>query len=105
MPADAEPTPTRRPPASTPVADRLSIDAALDELPEDFRVAVVLRDVGDLDYAEIAEALGVPIGTVKSRIARGRRHARRAAREPRRPVATSKPSDTGRSTDRPPDTP
>jgi RNA polymerase sigma-70 factor (ECF subfamily) len=53
-------------------ADRLSIDAALAELPEDFRVAVVLRDVGDLDYAEIAEALGVPVGTVKSRIARGR---------------------------------
>ena len=43
------------------------------DLPEDFRVPVVMRDVGDLDYAEIAEALGVPIGTVKSRIARGRR--------------------------------
>jgi len=53
-------------------ADRLSIDAALDSLPEDFRTAVVLRDVADLDYAEIAEALGVPVGTVKSRIARGR---------------------------------
>jgi RNA polymerase sigma-70 factor (ECF subfamily) len=53
-------------------ADRLSIDAALSDLPEDFRVAVVLRDVGDLDYAEIAEALDVPVGTVKSRIARGR---------------------------------
>ncbi len=52
--------------------DRLSIDAALDDLPEDFRVAVVLRDVADLDYAEIAVALDVPVGTVKSRIARGR---------------------------------
>jgi RNA polymerase sigma-70 factor, ECF subfamily len=52
--------------------DRLAIDAALDELPEDFRTAVVLRDVADLDYAEIAVALGVPVGTVKSRIARGR---------------------------------
>jgi len=52
--------------------DRLSIDAALAALPEDFRVAVVLRDIGDLDYAEIAEVLGVPVGTVKSRIARGR---------------------------------
>lgn len=54
------------------VADRLSIDAALDELPDEFRTAVVLRDIADLDYAEIADALGVPVGTVKSRIARGR---------------------------------
>ena len=56
----------------TAVADRMAIDDALDELPEEFRAAVVLRDVADLDYAEIAEALGVPVGTVKSRIARGR---------------------------------
>jgi RNA polymerase sigma-70 factor (ECF subfamily) len=55
------------------VADRLAIDEALAELPEDFRVPVVMRDVGDLDYAEIALELGVPVGTVKSRIARGRR--------------------------------
>ncbi len=54
------------------VADRLALDAALAELPDEFRVAVVLRDVGDLDYAEIATALDVPVGTVKSRIARGR---------------------------------
>lgn len=51
---------------------RLDVDAALRELPEDFRVAVVLRDLCDLDYAEIAEVLGVPAGTVRSRIARGR---------------------------------
>jgi RNA polymerase sigma-70 factor (ECF subfamily) len=56
----------------TGIVDRMAIDAALDELPEEFRAAVVLRDVADLDYAEIAEALGVPVGTVKSRIARGR---------------------------------
>ena len=55
------------------VADRMAIDAALADLPEDFRVPVVMRDVGDLDYAEIATELGVPIGTVKSRIARGRK--------------------------------
>ena len=56
------------------VADRAAIDEALAALPEEFRLAVVLRDVADLDYAEIAEALGVPAGTVKSRIARGRAH-------------------------------
>ncbi|MEQ1703044.1 MAG: sigma-70 family RNA polymerase sigma factor [Ilumatobacteraceae bacterium] len=54
------------------LGDRQLIDAALAILPEDFRIPVVLRDVGDLDYAEIAEVLGVPVGTVKSRIARGR---------------------------------
>jgi RNA polymerase sigma-70 factor (ECF subfamily) len=54
------------------VADRMAIDAALAVLPEDFRVPIVLRDVTGMDYAEIAEVLGVPVGTVKSRIARGR---------------------------------
>jgi RNA polymerase sigma-70 factor (ECF subfamily) len=54
------------------VADRLAIDAAVAALPDDFRTAVVLRDVADLEYAEIADALGIPVGTVKSRIARGR---------------------------------
>lgn len=54
------------------VVDRLVIDRAMADLPEDYRLAVVLRDVADLDYDEIAEVLDVPIGTVKSRIARGR---------------------------------
>ncbi|MCU1485066.1 MAG: putative polymerase subfamily sigma factor [Actinomycetia bacterium] len=52
--------------------DRLAIDAALARLPEDYRVAVVLRDLCDLDYAEIAASLEIPPGTVRSRIARGR---------------------------------
>lgn len=55
------------------IADRLAIDDALGALPEDFRLAVVLRDVGDLDYSEIADVLEIPVGTVKSRIARGRK--------------------------------
>ena len=54
------------------LGDRYQLDAALAALPEDFRVPVVLRDVADLDYADIAAVLDVPLGTVKSRIARGR---------------------------------
>ncbi len=54
------------------IADREVLEAALLEVPEDFRIPVVLRDVADLDYQEIADTLDVPIGTVKSRIARGR---------------------------------
>jgi RNA polymerase sigma-70 factor (ECF subfamily) len=50
------------------------LQAALDGLPEVFREAVWLRDVDEFSYAEIAEMLGVPIGTVMSRISRGRRH-------------------------------
>ncbi|MEX0847171.1 MAG: sigma-70 family RNA polymerase sigma factor [Ilumatobacteraceae bacterium] len=54
------------------LGDRMAIDEALRMLPEDFRVPLVLRDVCDLDYADIAATLDIPIGTVKSRIARGR---------------------------------
>ncbi|MGA2520502.1 MAG: sigma-70 family RNA polymerase sigma factor [Acidimicrobiales bacterium] len=53
-------------------AARVDVDAALRELPLEFRTAVVLRDVCDLPYEEIAEILDVPVGTVRSRIARGR---------------------------------
>jgi RNA polymerase sigma-70 factor (ECF subfamily) len=49
------------------------LQAALDSLPEAFREAVWLRDVEEFTYAEIAEMLTVPIGTVMSRISRGRR--------------------------------
>jgi RNA polymerase sigma-70 factor (ECF subfamily) len=54
------------------VAHRVDLDAALAALPDEFRVAVVLRDLCELDYAEIAEVLRIPPGTVRSRIARGR---------------------------------
>jgi RNA polymerase sigma-70 factor (ECF subfamily) len=54
------------------IAERLRLDEALAELPAEFRVAVVLRDVCDLDYGEIASVLAIPPGTVRSRIARGR---------------------------------
>ncbi len=49
------------------------LQAAIDELPEAFRQAVWLRDVEEFSYAEIAGMLGIPQGTVMSRISRGRR--------------------------------
>lgn len=52
--------------------DRLDIDSALARLSPEFRAAVVLRDLCGLDYAAIAEVLGIAPGTVRSRIARGR---------------------------------
>ena len=48
------------------------LQLAFDKLSPDLREAVILRDLHDLDYAEIAQVLGVPQGTVKSRINRGR---------------------------------
>jgi RNA polymerase sigma-70 factor (ECF subfamily) len=60
------------PPVDAVVTDRVDVDAALATLPVEFRTAVVLRDLCDLDYAEIADVLDVPPGTVRSRIARGR---------------------------------
>jgi len=61
------------------------LQAALEAVPDAFRQALWLRDVEELSYAEIAQALDIPIGTVMSRISRGRRalydglQARRAA--------------------------
>lgn len=46
---------------------------AIDELPEDYRTAVVLSDLEGLSYDEMATVMGVPLGTVKSRLFRGRR--------------------------------
>ena len=51
---------------------RVDLDRALQSLPPDYRAAVVLRDLFGLSYEEIAEALLIPAGTVRSRIARGR---------------------------------
>lgn len=54
------------------VVDRHLLDEALAGLPDEFRAPVVLRDQLGLDYAEIAQVLEIPPGTVRSRIARGR---------------------------------
>lgn len=57
------------------------IDRALATLPEDFRLAVVLSDVEELSYKEIAEVMGCPIGTVMSRLHRGRKLLQKALYE------------------------
>jgi RNA polymerase sigma-70 factor, ECF subfamily len=74
VPIEPDPGATAVAPVSVAddVARRMDVDAALATLPEEFRAAVVLRDLCELDYAEIAEVLGIPPGTVRSRIARGR---------------------------------
>ena len=48
------------------------LNRCLDEIPENFRIAVVLRDFQELSYQEISKILEIPIGTIKSRINRGR---------------------------------
>jgi RNA polymerase sigma-70 factor (ECF subfamily) len=66
---DSAPDPERRARA-TELLDR--VEVALGQLPEHYRVVVWLRDGEDLSYQEIADALDVPIGTVRSRLARAR---------------------------------
>ncbi len=69
------------PPPDGKYADELfdpDVELALAELRPDFRVAVVLCDVEGLSYEEIADVLGVKVGTVRSRIHRGRSRLREA---------------------------
>ena len=54
---------------------------AIDDLPEEFHDVLVLSDLGDLRYAEIAEVLDIPVGTVKSRLFRGRRLLQKRLRD------------------------
>lgn len=54
------------------VTDRLAFEQALSLVSDEYRTALVLRHVADLDYDRIAEVLDLPIGTVRSRLARGR---------------------------------
>lgn len=51
---------------------RLVVEKALEQLPEDLRTAIVLRELEGLSYEEIAEAMDCPVGTVRSRIFRAR---------------------------------
>ncbi len=93
--ASAEPGPER-------AYEQMNLDPeiqqALDELPAEFRVAVVLCDLEQLSYEEIAATLGIKVGTVRSRIHRGRVLLRQALahRAPGlRPVEPGTPAEVG----------
>jgi RNA polymerase sigma-70 factor, ECF subfamily len=83
------------------------VQAALDSLPPQFRAAVVLCDIEGLSYEEIAAVLGVRIGTVRSRIHRGRAQLRAALahRAPRTTTATRLPAVVGADPTPPADRP
>jgi RNA polymerase sigma-70 factor (ECF subfamily) len=65
--------------------DREQVRQALEQLPSDFREAVVLREMEGLSYREISTAIGVPLGTVMSRLSRGRDWLKRILSTPSSP--------------------
>lgn len=81
-PESADPPPQLVSNAESPEdhAQRMELSRAIEDciraLPPEFRIVVVLRDVEDLDYSEIAETAGIGLGTVKSRISRARARLR-----------------------------
>lgn len=58
--------------AAARAARAVEVQRALQDVREDYRTVLVLHDLQDLDYAEVAEALDIPVGTVKSRLHRAR---------------------------------
>ena len=84
--------------AENVVLDQLvdsDIIQALDDLPEQFRLAVVLSDVEDFSYAEMAEIMDVPIGTVMSRLHRGRKALQKRLMDLAREKGIVKDQSTG----------
>jgi len=71
---------TYEPPIPQEIRDE-DLLAALDQVPEHYRAVILLVDVQEFSYKEVAEALGVPIGTVMSRLNRGRKMLRTALTE------------------------
>jgi RNA polymerase sigma factor (sigma-70 family) len=63
--------------------DREQVRQALEQLPSEFREAVVLREMEGFSYKEISATIGVPLGTVMSRLSRGREWLRRILSSPR----------------------
>ncbi len=72
------------------------VRAALADLPEGQRIAVFYVDVEGFRYAQVAELLDIPVGTVMSRLHRGRNALRRALAEKARDVSESRPHNVGR---------
>jgi RNA polymerase sigma-70 factor (ECF subfamily) len=68
-------------------SDRERVRGALAELPEEFREALVLREMEGFSYREIASITGIPMGTVMSRLSRGREWLKRLLVAPRKEAA------------------
>lgn len=62
-------------------SERGNLASALDTLPAEFREVLVLREIEDFSYRDIARVIGVPIGTVMSRLARARERLRRVLKQ------------------------
>ena len=81
---DEDAVPLWQEPPVSPEAEMLhqrdanTIRRLVAELPEPFREAIVLREINELSYREIADVVGVPVGTVMSRLARARSMLRKA---------------------------
>jgi RNA polymerase sigma-70 factor (ECF subfamily) len=76
--ADASPGPEE---SAVQAGDQRRLDAMITRLPDDFREVLILRELEDMSYREIAEMTGTPIGTVMSRLARARTMLREFAKE------------------------
>lgn len=77
-PSDESDTPEHHAVASE---KKRALHQAISELPEDMRSAIVLRDIEGFSYEEIADSLGINVGTIKSRISRGREKLREKIRK------------------------
>ncbi len=99
VPLDSIPEPVQLAESETPL-DPDELQTVLAELPEEYRSALILYYQEHLGYREIAEALEVPIGTVMSRLSRGKAHLRRKLIREAEPVASrGGGSDLGLSAD------
>jgi RNA polymerase sigma-70 factor (ECF subfamily) len=83
---EADPSESIGPGTPASIDARIDLDAMLATIAPEFRIPLVMREVADLEYSDIADSLDVPIGTVKSRIARGRAALAAAIDEARDPT-------------------